>query len=84
MNDEALRRTMKPLSVRWMTKAYDYVRSKLEIVCAGFAKAGIAEQYDEEFEVEDIDLDPFDEDSYSFDEDSYSSNDDDDDDVLTL
>ena len=60
---------MKPLGVRWMTKAYDYVRSKPAIILAGFAKAGIAEQYDEEFEVEDIDLDPFDDDLYCFDDD---------------
>ena len=45
---------MKPLGVRWMTKAYDYVRSKPAIVRARFAKAGIAEQYNEEFELENI------------------------------
>ena len=52
-----------------------HVRSKRAIAHALFAKAGIAEQYDEKFKVEDINLDPFEHNSYFFD---------DDDDILTL
>ena len=58
---------MKPIGVRWITAAYDYLRSKPEIIRAGFAKTGITqilEQYvlrvPEELEIENPD--PFDDD----------------------
>ena len=59
---------MKPIGVRWITAAYDYLCSKPEIIHAGFAKTGIIqilEQYvprvPEELEIENHD--PFDDDS---------------------
>ena len=57
---------MKPIGVRWITAAYDYLRSKPEIIRAGFAKTGITQILEpsgvpEELEIENPD--PFDDDS---------------------
>ena len=37
---------MKPLSARWITSAYDYLRSDSGIVLGGFLEAGIVEALD--------------------------------------
>lgn len=34
---------MKPLSVKWIIAAYDYLRSNATIISGGFVKAGIVE-----------------------------------------
>ena len=43
---------MKPLSARWITSAYDYLRSHSGIVHGGFIEAGIVEALDQD-ETED-------------------------------
>ena len=43
---------MKPLSARWITSAYDYLRSDSGIVHGGFIEAGIVEALDQD-ETED-------------------------------
>ena len=45
---------MKPLGTRWITSAYDYLRSRTGIVRGGFSAAGIVEILESD-EVEDID-----------------------------
>ena len=54
---------MKPLGTRWITSAYDYLRSESGIVHGGFLKAGIVEALESD-EVEDGDTDNLDEDPF--------------------
>ena len=52
---------MKPLGAKWITSAYDYLRSESGIVRGGFIQAGIVQGLDED-ETEDqaeSDEDPF-------------------------
>ena len=56
---------MKPLGVKWITSAYDYIRSQSGIVNGGFVEAGIVETLaaddpaDEDTEDQNVDEDPF-------------------------
>ena len=54
---------MKPLGTRWLTSAYDYLRSQTGIVRGGFSAAGIVEILESD-EVEDIDAANSDEDPF--------------------
>ena len=45
---------VKPLHAKWVTKFYDYIRSKPDIVKNGWVKSGITEHLNKEME-----LDPF-------------------------
>ena len=54
---------MKPLGTRWITSAYDYLRSQTGIVRGGFSAAGIVEILESD-EVEDIDAADSDEDPF--------------------
>ena len=39
---------MKPLSVRWIKSAYNYIWSESGIVCGGFLEAGIVDTVDQD------------------------------------
>ena len=50
---------MKPIGARWITAAYDYIRSKHGIVYGGFCEAGITEALKTESNKEQEEGDPF-------------------------
>ena len=50
---------MKPLSAKWITAAYDHLRSDSGFVHSGFVEAGIVEALEEAETKEHLDNDPF-------------------------
>ena len=50
---------MKPLSAKWITAAYDHLRSDSAFIRGGFVEAGIVEALEETETEEHSDDDPF-------------------------
>ena len=50
---------MKPLGVRWITSAFDYIQSQLGIIYGGFVKAGIVEALEGKENEDTCNEDPF-------------------------